>query len=50
MTRKKMPEKLKDSEETYAKQRQSAEVSDKVCQKVKQGAERAASSEAKLRR
>lgn len=47
MTRKKMPEKLKDSEETYAKQRQSAEVSNKVYQKVKQGAERAATAEAK---
>ena len=47
MTRKKMPEKLKEVEDKYKSRRENVQDSNKVCQKVEQGAERSASSEAK---
>lgn len=49
MTRKKLPEKLKESKEAYAKRQKvdGLQVSDKVYHKVAQGAERAALSESK---
>jgi len=47
ITRKKMPKKLKEVKDKYKGMRQDVEVSNKVCQKVQQGAERAALAEAK---
>jgi len=37
-----MPEKLKEVKDKYKGMRQDVEVSNKVCQKVQQGAERTA--------